>query len=226
VIGNDPAALFASVERVSRIRSFISPQAELILVENAPQRGGIPTALLHEEFNAAVGLAEDAWAESAIPYCSNAGRWPASGETMASLGQRSLKAALLSLLAKMKISHDESAYTQGFVDKALEQLAKIPALISGRTSSACPPAIEDQNSKKLLLPLKTGNEENEPPAALEQREAVRQDIGRQEIVRPALVAINSTNPEGKVIKRPEPQPAAEELNLADLVRPARVAGRE
>jgi len=99
VVNNDPATLYASVDKITKIRAA-APAVEVVVVENASLKNGLPSKLLRREFNRAAKLNEGVWAES-LPYCKQGSRWPGSGSTVLSQAKESLNSGFLSLLEKL-----------------------------------------------------------------------------------------------------------------------------
>ncbi len=96
VVNNDPASLYASVDRLAQYRSWLAPEAQLILVENAPLRRGLPHAFLLREFQSAAELStRDRF--YTIPASPSGARWPASGGTLYSCSKRNVVRALQQL---------------------------------------------------------------------------------------------------------------------------------
>ena len=81
VVNNDPASLYAGVDRVGQFKTWLAPNAELTLVENAPARRGLSQSFLRKEFTAAAQL-PDTQRFIRIPLCPAGARWPASGSSL------------------------------------------------------------------------------------------------------------------------------------------------
>lgn len=90
IVNNDPAALYASVDKAAAIRRMQSPNASMHVLENASNRGDLSPGLLKQEFIRTTKIDEDSWCSTAIPFCQLAHRWPGSGSTPFSLGKRTL----------------------------------------------------------------------------------------------------------------------------------------
>lgn len=99
VVNNDPATLYASVDKITKIRAA-APSVEVVVLENAALKSGLPSKLLRREFNRAAKLSESFWAES-LPYCKQGSRWPGSGSTVLSQAKESLNSGFISLLEKL-----------------------------------------------------------------------------------------------------------------------------
>ncbi|NMC62573.1 MAG: MinD/ParA family protein [SAR324 cluster bacterium] len=84
VINNDPASMFASVERISDALISISPSAEVNVLHNAPQKHGLPLNLVESEISRATRLDKARIISKCIPFSKNASSWPGSGQTLLS----------------------------------------------------------------------------------------------------------------------------------------------
>jgi MinD-like ATPase involved in chromosome partitioning or flagellar assembly len=101
IVNPDPAALYASTDRVAQLRGFLCPDSEIVFISNNRVAGGLPGSVLVEEFNRALNISPDAWSSAAIPHCSQGQRWPGSGGTLYSLGGVRVKAALSAALERL-----------------------------------------------------------------------------------------------------------------------------
>ena len=81
VVNDDPASLYASVDKLTRARNLLSAGAHLCVVENSVGVSGLGNKLLRKEFSRAARLEPSHWAPEAIPYCKIGQRWPGSGST-------------------------------------------------------------------------------------------------------------------------------------------------
>lgn len=98
VASTDPAALFASTEKVSRSHPFLSHTARHLIVTNAPLPGGLSLRDMHGEFLAVPQFSECTWVETGFPWCERASRWPGSGKTLVSTGNSMLREAMKRVL--------------------------------------------------------------------------------------------------------------------------------
>jgi MinD-like ATPase involved in chromosome partitioning or flagellar assembly len=101
LVNNDPASLYATVSRMSVVRQWINPTAELVLVENSSAVSGLPSEILRREINLATKSDDSKWFNKVVPYCRSAARWPGSGDTLFSRGKKSLVSILGSLAQRM-----------------------------------------------------------------------------------------------------------------------------
>lgn len=104
VTNNDPASLFASVDKVARSRSLLSAGAELRVLLNAGTVEGITPATLREEFKRGAGLEDSEWLGVGVPLCKYGKRWPGSGGTLASLPKGSLAKVFEQLLVELGLA--------------------------------------------------------------------------------------------------------------------------
>ena len=103
VVSSDPASLYASVHKLSRIRSMLPAGAEVVALENWASSHGLQGGLLRKEFNRAVQLKSESWAPRPIPFCRQGNCWPGSGGTLYSQGRSSVKAALAEMLQRLDL---------------------------------------------------------------------------------------------------------------------------
>lgn len=103
VANNDPATLYSSVDRVSRMMGIMGPAGQVILAENGSTSHGLPSKLFRAEFARATKLSDEAWLSSEIPWCKSGARWPGSGGTIFSQGKDGVSRALIELGAKLGI---------------------------------------------------------------------------------------------------------------------------
>lgn len=87
VLNDDPASLYGSVERLSVIREVLQPDANVKVVDNAP-RGGLSRRVLIREFSRAAQLNNEQWSSSSLHFSKQGMRWPGSGATLVSLGNK------------------------------------------------------------------------------------------------------------------------------------------
>lgn len=98
VVESDPAAVYASVEKIKRIREEIAPDSVIRIVENARSpRRGLSRAAMIEEFERFAGIERAQWCSRAVPFSSTVSSWPGSGCTPFSLASRSAKRAFTSV---------------------------------------------------------------------------------------------------------------------------------
>ena len=99
VTESDPASVYASFEKLKRIRDEISPDAQLRIIENRSRLkgGGLSRSELVREFERVVGSKNQEWIQSIIPYNAASSRWPGSGLTSYSAGTRASQKAFRAL---------------------------------------------------------------------------------------------------------------------------------
>lgn len=107
VINNDPATVFASTEKLNRIRAESAPDAKLIVVSNTPHRRALENATLKEAFRAGSDIKRNEWGPE-IPYSKTGTRWAGSGETLYSLGGESLALSINELTLALGLLEDQS----------------------------------------------------------------------------------------------------------------------
>ena len=173
VVPNDPAALFASVDRVRRYRCFLSEAAQFALVVNENRRGALNAVLLKEEFNKAAELADSAWVRNVIPYCKDAQRWPGSGASMAAVGGAPVRRAVEEIGLALGLVDQSDVEVPAKATGMLASIKRVAALLSrlrgiggavlpeGRPTAALNgPGAQSalpQGSEKLMLPEAPGS---------------------------------------------------------------------
>ncbi len=144
VINNDPATVFASTEKLNRIRAESAPDAKLLIVSNTPLRGSLHGSALKEAFRAGSNLDASEWGPE-VPYSKAGSRWAGSGETLYSLGGPEVAAAIEEIL--MKLNLIESTEVKESIPNVGRFLASLKGIKLPRRSAA--PAQEPQ---QRLLP--------------------------------------------------------------------------
>lgn len=110
VINNDPATLYASSEKLVRIRGQLSSAAQLLVLENGSSRHGLNPKLLRAEFSRASKLEESCWASDGLPFCRQGMCWPGSGSTLFSQARSQLAKATQSLLEDLGLVEKKSRF--------------------------------------------------------------------------------------------------------------------
>ncbi len=104
LLNNDPATLYSSVDRIGKIRAHLASNSDILILDNASSKNGLPNHLLRREFNRAANMEDANWSSSSVPFCRQGSRWPGSGSTLATLGKAANTRALQSLLVKLELS--------------------------------------------------------------------------------------------------------------------------
>lgn len=215
VTSNDPASIFSAVDALTRISSSLSPEAQLLVLENSAQSHGLKEDFLRDTVLSAAKLSRECWMKRSLPFSRNATLWPASGSTLFSLGSRELKRAFNSLTHKLGVSTPEPAdsilsFTQRFLN----------AMRASRTSSTIamdnnsPIAIQHEtNLTPLSLPTPDGS------ASLYSQAAVQLMPPTQQKAQATMQQIHSN------VSNTNSQPslqsaAAVEIKPSDLLEPS------
>ena len=103
VVSNDPASLYACVDKLVRVRGWMAADAELCVLENTVEKNGLSNKLLRQEFTRAAKLQDGAWATTALPWSAQGARWPGSGGTLFSQGSATARKAFHQLLVKLQL---------------------------------------------------------------------------------------------------------------------------
>lgn len=177
VLKNDPAALFASVERLAQAKLELSQESKIALIENAPSPKGLSAPLLRKEISRAAKLEPANWLPTRLPLCSEASRWPGSGGTLYSLGSRRLRKAFDLLSAQyLDPSAVEAAPPTRSMIRPRIELPKVLRQGGKRTASIEPHALPEprpteQNGLKAItakpqisVEFTQGNEASRPEA--------------------------------------------------------------
>ena len=113
LISNDPACVYASVDKISRLRTVLSAGSEILLVENARQKHALPPEVLRAEIQRVTKLGANCWQEQAIPFCSRACHWPGSGASLAASGNREIASAIQALAANLGVEDFQEKQKSG-----------------------------------------------------------------------------------------------------------------
>jgi cellulose biosynthesis protein BcsQ len=130
IVNNDPAALFASTDKVNRVKNMMGPGANLHVIQNIPNKWSLSTSSLKNELVSFANLDEEQWCSNSIKYSLQASRWPGSGFTIYEIAPRSVQDALDKLVVQAGLMPKSEQIKESF-------LSKIPLLKS--------------NSDKILL---------------------------------------------------------------------------
>lgn len=104
LVDNDPATLYATASHLNKVRGLLSPACTVTMLENASPRNGLPGSFFRKELSQACELDSGSWAETSIPFCRHATRWPGSGFTINSMGKSAVKKALKELLFTLDLA--------------------------------------------------------------------------------------------------------------------------
>lgn len=97
VVTNDAAALYASIDKVGKVRAQMSPTGKLLVVENAAVVTGLESNLVREEFRRLAEVDRSEWA-TPVPYSKASATWPGSGCTIYSLFSAKMRRPIDNLL--------------------------------------------------------------------------------------------------------------------------------
>jgi len=138
ILQNDPAGIYASVDRINKIQSIISPDAKLIVLENRAIRQGVHTDLLKNEFLSATKLTEENWLPQPLVHCNRAARWPGSGGTLFSEGKREICKTITALADSLGLISAPQVYEQktSIFESMKGQIGKFAKLIKNEKSTA------------------------------------------------------------------------------------------
>ncbi len=123
VTESDPASVYASFEKLKRIRDEISPEAQLRIIENCSRLkgGGLSRSELLREFERVVGLGKQEWIQNSIPYSAISSRWPGSGLTSYSAGTRASQKAFRALRDEL-LGVETNAHSLSVLSQSIKSL--------------------------------------------------------------------------------------------------------
>jgi MinD-like ATPase involved in chromosome partitioning or flagellar assembly len=107
VTNNDPATLFATVEKLNLSVKTNGSTTNVVTVINAPSTSGLPLSLISNQLANLIGVTSLQDEILTLPKCEKAARWPASGQTMLGLGNKRFRRKYKELLLKLS---DELPY--------------------------------------------------------------------------------------------------------------------
>lgn len=94
LVNNDPTSLYGAAQKISAVRSHMSVNARLVVMESAPFKHALPANLVRSEVSRAAKINPADWLPEVVPFCISGGRWAGSGSTLYSLGGRHLRRCL------------------------------------------------------------------------------------------------------------------------------------
>lgn len=144
IVNNDPATLYASVDKLSRMRSVLDPTADLMIVENSVDRSGLSNRILREEFSRAARVNTSHWFPGTIPFCKYGCRWPGSNSTPYSAGKDALVKAFDQIAVALGLAQERA----GILSKS----KSTEAAQSPERSFVIAPAPSNQISVSQLYP--------------------------------------------------------------------------
>lgn len=104
VMSNDPAALYASTDKLAHLRGLISTDSEIVLTLNNASAHGLAHSTLIEEFSRILNFSSASWSGPLIPYCAGGRRWPGSGSSLYSQAKPAVRSALLAALVRLEVA--------------------------------------------------------------------------------------------------------------------------
>ena len=167
---NDPATLFASIERTMDAYASLAPAAKLSLIFNGTKPWGVPLPLMKSELVRATQLDASHFLEIALPLSKGASLWPGSGGTPGSQGDRGFRRALQKLVSQLGIldgpsvpastlepaqqaaAPRPSATTQALPEpRRIEYLPQHKATLPASTPAAAPKNLRDLVGKAQIF---------------------------------------------------------------------------
>lgn len=136
LVSNDPATLYASVDRLTRVRPLMAPAAQLLLLENNGQKTGLSNELLKTEFLRAAKLDPSVWCTSEVSHCKNGAKWPASGMTLFSAGRDQVARGISAALSALGLFEDQGEQGTSVARNLIERTSGLLAFIRPQNNSA------------------------------------------------------------------------------------------
>jgi cellulose biosynthesis protein BcsQ len=177
VVPNDPAALFASVHRVSSIIDILGSSAQIHIVEHMLCQHGTTGSLIRDEFLRASGAPLQAWIPHEIPFSRRAARWPGSGGTPVSQGDSKVTKMYRNIVRALGIGDlaaATGAKSQLTLSERVTKLLRLPAprTESQAAESAMPVASLNAQEEILAMPAATPAPQAQTVAPLIQESTV------------------------------------------------------
>jgi len=122
----DPAAIYASFEKVTRIKQEISPDTTLHLVENQRSTSrGLSAALMIEEFERVAGIGASQWCSRRIPFSREIASWPGSGSTPFSLGSTKARKAFSTMAFQLSLVEETVGASEAWMSRSWKGVAAV-----------------------------------------------------------------------------------------------------
>lgn len=102
LLNNDPATIYASVDRFKKVQEAISSSGRITILDNG-SKSGLSRPLLIGELERALADSEPLWAPVGIPHCRHGAKWPASGGTFLSLSRSTSRDAVEKLALHLEL---------------------------------------------------------------------------------------------------------------------------
>lgn len=154
-VQNDPASLFASIHALRGVCALTATIKDVILVENAHSRQGLPSDFLRDEIARQLRIEVGGISIITVPHCVRGGRWPASGGTLMSEGARPVQGALREIAETLNLIPRRLVESPKYL-KVGDKLQKLRALLRRKRSSIeAPPLVQQLRQAEPLLTLPT-----------------------------------------------------------------------
>lgn len=153
VINNDPASIFANLELLKSVKSFLSAESKLCLVENKHEKFLLDSQILKDEILSSASLLEDSYFLYEIKNSIQASRWPGSGATFYSQAPKELQDTLFLLSEKIDGKECENSESKGIFGEVIEKIKVIFNSILKRIDEFLEQRSK-QNERKLIATQK------------------------------------------------------------------------
>ncbi len=109
LVNDDPASLYASVDKLTKARALLAAGAQLTVLQNSVGLSGLGNRLLRREFSRVAKLKDSDWAPEAISFCRVGQRWPGSGASFYSQAKSQTSKQLEKLAIAMNLIEAEES---------------------------------------------------------------------------------------------------------------------
>jgi len=223
LVNNDPATLYASVDKLQRVRPLMAPAAQLMVVENSSLRIGLSNRLLREEFSRAARLDIAEWLDGVLPFCREGCKWPGSGSTPFSCAKDGLVRGLQALISGIGLGTVVATPTA--------QLSQMSRQLLGRTTTGDTPAKTMLQAPRELLshPAPSKSDQSNTPNGSSDSALRIEDHGIRFTRRSATTPADESQPDtvGANLVSPaiqlEQNKLGDGLNLDNLISGVRVS---
>lgn len=103
LVGSDPASMYATSQRLKKLKTLCHTQTKIRLIENLKGEKGSYGTLLRDDFSRVANVKPDEWIRIPLNYCKRAKRWPGSSSSMFGQASVPLKNAISKMCLELKL---------------------------------------------------------------------------------------------------------------------------
>ena len=213
VLNNDPASLYASVDKLTKIRSCMAPNGHLHVACNAATKHGLAINVLQQEFNIATKLSDETWCSVDLAFDARASRWPGSGETAYSDGKSRLAKGVRAILHDLGCIDDPKARAAALEPSLVQRMSSL--LSRGRTSTTGDAQLASGTAHAKLEAPQERQRQLPQPSELAPSEVVptAPELATEQMVLSKLISEPTLTPKTDTAPEvPKEAPKAEELD--------------